>query len=424
MADPRFNGPPEIVASIFEAGNPASVLANNAVWVTETANKEIAAGLSTVNAFATAAQWQGMGGVASMATSTGLNVGLHTLVGWTAHKIGVTTAAVEAFTLARSSVIPSVVSVTNRMETVVLYNTNFIGQNTPAIAEREHEYYLEHWPQNSTVGWAYASALAALVAALAVPPPLAPMGASPAAPASAAAAVGQAAAQGGMNGAMQAGSQATQGAGQAAAAPAEGGSQMSSMMQMPMQMMQSVMEPMQSVLKAPMEAFQGLGQMPMQMMQSMGGLFSGAGGGNAGAAGAAAEPLLAGAGGAGCWRGREHRQQRGRPHQLHAPHQQLRAGDGGQANRAARRRAQRRRSTRTDGHNRHGRIADADVAGRHAGARQGGRRRQGRRPRPRGRGSRPGRRGVAPSAVSGPDRVDRRRPARCATSAARRRPTR
>lgn len=299
MADPRFNGPPEIVASIFEAGNPASVLANNAVWVTETTNKEIAAGLSTVNAVATAAQWQGMGGVASMATSTGLNLGLHTLVGWTAHKIGVTTAAVEAFALARSSVIPSIVSTSNRMETAVLIGTNFIGQNTAAIAERQHEYYLEHWPQNSTIGWAYASTLAALVAALAVPPPLAPMGASPAAPAAAAAAVGQAAAQGGMNGAMQAGSQATQGAGQAAAAPAEGGSQMSSMMQMPMQMMQSVMEPLQQVVQAPMQAFQSIGQLPQSLMQSMTGMMSGAGGGNAGAAGAAAEPLLAGAGGAG-----------------------------------------------------------------------------------------------------------------------------
>ena len=299
MADPRWTGPPEIVASIFEAGNPASVLANNAVWVTETANKEVAAGLSTVNTLATTVQWQGLGGVASMVTSTGLNLGLHTLVGWTAHKIGITQAAVEAFTLARSSVIPSIVSITNRMETVVLYNTNFIGQNTPAITEREHEYYLEHWPQNSSVGWAYASTLAALVAALAVPPPFAPMGASPAAPATAAASVAQSAAESGMNNAMQAGSQATQGAGEAASTPAEGGSQMSSLMQMPMQMMSSVTEPLQQVVKAPMEAFQGMSSLPQGLMQSLTGMFSSAGGGNAGAAGAAAEPVLAGAGGLG-----------------------------------------------------------------------------------------------------------------------------
>ena len=76
MADPRFSGPPEQVALIFEAGNPASVVANNAVWVTETANKELSAGLSTVNAFATAANWQGVGAVASLVANTGLNAGL------------------------------------------------------------------------------------------------------------------------------------------------------------------------------------------------------------------------------------------------------------------------------------------------------------------------------------------------------------
>ena len=76
-----------------------------------------------------------------------------------------------------------------------MLDTNFFGQNTPGIAERDGEYYGEHWPHNSSIGWTYSGALAALVAALAVPPPIAPMGASPAAPAAAAAAVGQAAAQ-------------------------------------------------------------------------------------------------------------------------------------------------------------------------------------------------------------------------------------
>ena len=144
MPDPRWTGPPEIVAQIFEAGNPASVLANNAVWVTETTNKELAAGLSSVNALATAAQWQGGGAGASVITSTGLNAGLQTLVGWTAEKIGVTTAAVEAFMIARSSVVPSMVSTTNRFEWWGLFHTNFFGQNTGPMIERDGEYYGEH----------------------------------------------------------------------------------------------------------------------------------------------------------------------------------------------------------------------------------------------------------------------------------------
>lgn len=299
MADPRWTGPPELVALIFEAGNPASVIANNAVWVTETANKELAAGLSTVNAMATAASWQGVSSLASLVANTGLNVGLHTLVGWTAHKIGVTQSAVEAFTIARSSVIPSVVPTTNRRETEVLTATNFFGQNTPGILERNGEYYGHHWPHNSSVGWAYSAALSVLAAALAVPPPLAPMGASPAAPAAAAESVAQAAATSGMQNAVQASGQAGQTAGEAGSAPAEAGSSMSSLMQQPMSMVSGLMQPLQDAFKAPMEAVQSFGSMPQGLMSSMTGMFSAAGAPNAASAGALAEPVLAGAGGAG-----------------------------------------------------------------------------------------------------------------------------
>ena len=299
MADPRFSGPPETVALIFEAGNPASVVANNAVWVTETANKELSAGLSTVNALATAANWQGVGAVASLVANTGLNAGLHTLVGWTAHKIGVTQAAVEAFAIAQSSVIPSVMSIRNRVETQVLYDTNFMGINGPNIAAHEFEYHGEHWPHNSSVGWTYSSALSALTAALAVPPPIAPMGASPAAPAAAGEAVAQSAAQSGMSSAVQASGQAGQAAGQAGSAPADASGQFSSLLQQPMSMVSGMTQPLQEVFKAPMEAVQGIGSMPQGLIQSMGGMFSAAGAPNAASAGAIAEPVLAGSGAAG-----------------------------------------------------------------------------------------------------------------------------
>ena len=62
MPDPRWTGPPEQIALIFEAGSAASVVANNLVWVTETANKELSTGLSAVNALATATQWQEFAG--------------------------------------------------------------------------------------------------------------------------------------------------------------------------------------------------------------------------------------------------------------------------------------------------------------------------------------------------------------------------
>jgi PPE-repeat protein len=297
VPDPRWTGPPEGVALIFEAGNPASVIANTVVWVTETANKELSIGLSTVNAFATAAQWQGFGALASMVASNGLNLGLQTLVGWTAHKIAVTQAAVEAFTLAASAVIPSLVSITNRAETQVLNATNFMGIHTPAIIERETEYYGEHWPHNSSAGWAYASVLSTLSAALTMPPPAAPMGASPAAPAAAGEALAQAAGQSGMNDVAQLTGQTGQAT---AAAPADAAGQASSLLQQPMQLISGMTQPLQQLVSAPMQGIQGLTSMPQGLMSSMSGLLQSGGAPSAAAeAGAVAEPVLAGGGAAG-----------------------------------------------------------------------------------------------------------------------------
>jgi PPE-repeat protein len=297
VPDPRWTGPPEGVALIFEAGNPASVIANTVVWVTETANNELSIGLSTVNAFATAAQWQGFGALASMVASNGLNLGLQTLVGWTAHKIAVTQAAVEAFTLAASAVIPSLVSITNRAETQVLNATNFMGIHTPAIIERETEYYGEHWPHNSSAGWAYASVLSTLSAALTMPPPAAPMGASPAAPAAAGEALAQAAGQSGMNDVAQLTGQTGQAT---AAAPADAAGQASSLLQQPMQLISGMTQPLQQLVSAPMQGIQGLTSMPQGLMSSMGGLLQSGGAPSAAAeAGAVAEPVLAGGGAAG-----------------------------------------------------------------------------------------------------------------------------
>jgi hypothetical protein len=160
-------------------------------------------------------------------------------------------------------------------------------------------YFGEHWPHNSSVGWAYSGALSALTAALAVPPPVAPMGASPAAPAAAGEAVAQAAAQTSMTDAMQVSTQAGQAAGQAGSAPVDAGNQFSSLLQQPMSMASSVTEPLQQMVKAPMEAVQGITSLPQGLIPSMGGMFSAAGAPNAASAGAVAEPVLAGGGAAG-----------------------------------------------------------------------------------------------------------------------------
>jgi PPE-repeat protein len=298
--DPRWTGPPEAIAATFEAGSSASVMSNNLVWVTETAQHELSMGLSAVNTSATLGSWQGLGAIASAVAATGLNAGLQTMAGWTAHKITVTQGAVDAFTTAQSSVIPSVVSQTNRDEWTVLNATNIIGQNTPAIAERDLEYFGEHWPHNSSVGWAYSSALSALTTALAIPPPIASMGASPAAPAAASTAVSEAAATTGAEDGVSLSSQAAEAAGETPASSASGLTSGLSSVTEPLQSaVSSATQPLSGLSQAPMQAAQSATSMPQSLMQSMGGMFPSAMAQDAAQAEAVAGSLGAGGGAAG-----------------------------------------------------------------------------------------------------------------------------
>jgi PPE family protein len=292
--DPRWTGPPEAVAATFEVGSPASVISNNLVWVTETAQHELAMGLSLANTSATLDSWQGLGAVASAVAATGLNAGLQTIAGWTAHKITVAQSAVEAFTTARSSVIPSFVSQTNRdeRETMDIANPSVLFTFTPAIVERDIEYFGEHWPHNSSVGWAYSSALSALTAALAIPPPLAPMGASPAASASAGAAVSQAAATTGAKNGVALSTQAADAAGKTPSSSASGLTKGLSSVTEPLQSAVSgATQPLAGVFQAPMQAAQSATGMPQSLMQSMGGMFPSAMAQEAAGAGAVAGPV-------------------------------------------------------------------------------------------------------------------------------------
>lgn len=297
--DPRWTGPPEAIAATFEVGSPASVISNNLVWVTETAQHELAMGLSLANTSATLGSWQGLGAIASAVAATGLNAGLQTMAGWTAHKITVAQSAVDAFMTARSSVIPSVVSQTNRdeRETMDIANPSVLWTLTPAIIERDVEYFGEHWPHNSGVGWAYSSALGALTAALAVPPPVATMGASPAAPAAAGAAVSEAAASTGAQDGVSLSAQAAEAAGKTPSSSAGGLTKGLSSVTEPLQSAVSgATQPLAGLFQAPMQAAQSATSMPQSLMQSMGGMFPSAMAQEAAQAGAMAGPLGAAGG--------------------------------------------------------------------------------------------------------------------------------
>jgi len=300
--DPRWTGPPETIAATFEAGSPASVISNNMVWVTETSHHELAAGISGANTVSTLGSWQGFGANASAAAANGLNAGLQTTAGWTAHKIAVTQGAVDAFTTARSSVIPSVVIKTNRTEREAMNDANpsVLGAFTTAIAERDSEYYGEQYPHNSTVGMGYSTAMSGFTAALGMPAPLAPEGASPAAPAEAGEALAQAAADTGGQDGVSLSSQAAQAVGQAPASSASGiTDQLSSVIGPLEQAASSAVQPVAGIFQAPMQGVQSLSSLPSSLMGSTSGMFSSATAQEAAEAEALAAPLGASGGAAG-----------------------------------------------------------------------------------------------------------------------------
>ena len=302
VVDPRWTGPPETIAATFEAGSPVSVVANNAVWATETAHHEMAAGVSTANTAATMASWSGQGSNASAVAATGLNMGLHTVAGWTAHKIAITQGAVEAFMTARSSVIPSVVSQSNRARRDAMDKINYavMGYFTPAIAQHDLEYYGGHWPHNSAVGMGYSTALGGFTAALGTPPPLAPEGASPAAPAAAGEALSQAAASTGAQDGVSLSNQAAQAAGGVPASATGGGAEQISSLLGPLQEAASgAMQPASQLLQAPTQGLQSFSSLPQSLMGAFGGMFNSASGPQAAEMASLAGPLSSGGGAAG-----------------------------------------------------------------------------------------------------------------------------
>ncbi|MCV7316549.1 PPE domain-containing protein [Mycolicibacillus parakoreensis] len=285
MADPRWAGPPELIAATFEAGpGPASTVANQAVWLAEAVGREVVAAVSTANTAATSGDWIGLGATASAARATGLNLDLATLAGWIAHKVAITQAAADAFAVAASGVIPSVVCQANRDQWAVLNATNFLGLNTPAIVALDTEYFGEHYPHNAGLGWAYSAALTALTAALALPPPVGMPGAAAAGPGAAGAQVGTDAAGMLTDGAAAAPVAAP--ALDAGGSPAAGVGDLGSTVGELAPLVNAVAQPVQRAVEVPAH----LAQSAAGAAQPLTGVLSGVGGGMFGSAGQVGGP--------------------------------------------------------------------------------------------------------------------------------------
>lgn len=292
--DPRWvAAPPELVALIFEGGpGPESIVAYAAVMATEAASHQMGMAVSGANIATTSASWSGLAGVANVTKGTALNTGgLEPLAAHCAKHVMLAQAAVDAYTMACPSVIPSVACQANRDLWGVLNATNFFGQNTPGIVSQDLQYFGDYWPQNSSVGLLYASTLGSIAAAAAVPPPAVAGDVAPAGMDSAATLAGQVGSTAGQDAAQAsttAGGQLTS----AGSAPSGAADQMTSMLSQGPQMLSGAMQPLTQMTQAPMQMAQsGLGP-----LQSMMGMFSGA---NAPAEAAGLEAMGAPLGGAG-----------------------------------------------------------------------------------------------------------------------------
>ena len=368
--DPRWvAAPPEIVALIFEGGpGPESIVAYAAVMATEAASHQMGMAVSATNIATTSASWTGLAGTANVARGTALNTGgLEPLAAHCAKHVMLAQAAVDAYTMASPSVIPSVACQANRDLWGTLNATNFFGQNTPGIVSQDIQYFGDYWPQNSSVGLLYATTLGSIAAAAAVPPPAVAGDVAPAGLGSAATLAGQVGSTAGQD-AAQASTTAGGQLASAGSAPSGAADQMTSMLGQGPQLLSGAMQPLTQMTQAPMQMAQtGLGP-----LQSMMGMFTGAN----------APAEAAGLGGDRCttWRRRGSRGrrygrrrhgcrwaefQRRKPDQLHLAGKHVRAGERGPTDRTGGC-AERGGPEESDGSRRRW-FGNADVSGRDAG---------------------------------------------------------
>lgn len=165
--------PPEINSTRMYAGpGPGSMLAAAGAW--QSLADELtsaAANYGSVVSTLTSGPWAGPSAV-SMAAAVAPYVTWLSATGEQAEQTAAqATAAAGAYETAFAATVPPPLIVANRSLLATLVATNFLGQNTPAIAATE-AHYGEMWAQDATAmyGYAGASATAAQVTPFTTPP--------------------------------------------------------------------------------------------------------------------------------------------------------------------------------------------------------------------------------------------------------------
>lgn len=154
--------PPEINSARMYAGpGPGTMLTAATAWDQLATELQLAsAHYRSVVSELTSAPWQGTSSV-SMAAAAAPQIGWLTTTGAQAEETaGQARAAVSAYESAFAMTVPPPVIAANRAQLMSLVATNFLGQNTPAIAVTE-AHYAQMWAQDAAAMYGYAGASAA-----------------------------------------------------------------------------------------------------------------------------------------------------------------------------------------------------------------------------------------------------------------------
>lgn len=153
--------PPEINSGrIYSGPGPGPMLAAAAAWDEIATELQLAAtGYASVISELTSSQWLGASARAMLSAVSPYIDWLNTTAAEAEITASQAGAAVAAYEMVFTLVVPPPVIAANRVLLMTLAATNFFGQNTPALAATEADY-LEMWAQDAAAMYGYAASCA------------------------------------------------------------------------------------------------------------------------------------------------------------------------------------------------------------------------------------------------------------------------
>ncbi|ORX19900.1 PPE family protein [Mycobacterium xenopi] len=164
--------PPEINSALMYSGAGAGPMVAAAAAFSNLSGElsATAASYQSVISQLTGSAWQGPSAAAMAAAAEPYITWLSTTSGQLQHAASQAIASAAAYETAFAATVPPPVIAANRAQLAMLVSTNFLGQNTPAIAANEAQY-AEMWAQDAAAMYGYAASSAAAAQLTPVTPP-------------------------------------------------------------------------------------------------------------------------------------------------------------------------------------------------------------------------------------------------------------